>query len=295
MKLNVLVTGGDGQLANNIKDIADHYTKLNFIFKNSQDLDITKIEDIKTLYNSQKIDYCINCAAYTAVDKAENESEKAHKINELGVKNLSIVSAENNTILIHVSTDFVFDGTKSTAYLETDPTNPKGVYGVSKLYGENAIQEHIKKYFILRTSWLYSEYNTNFMTTMLRLAQTKKELSVVDDQIGTPTYAKDLASTLLHIIDKECKDFGLYHYSNEGVASWYDFAQAIFKESDNRIKVSPIKSKDYPTPAKRPNFSVLDKSKIKKVLKIEIPYWRDSLVLALSRVAKTNRNVFDKK
>ena len=276
--MNVLVTGSNGQLASCIKDLAKRDTSLNFIYTDYQELDICDLNQIELFFKSnQKIDYCINCAAYTAVDKAESEVEKAFEINATGPKNLAQVCSEFDTILIQISTDFVFDGEKTEPYVETDVANPISVYGASKLQGEVEIKKIFKKHFIIRTSWLYSEHGNNFMKTMLRLAETRDEISVVLDQIGTPTYAGDLANVILKIISSKNTNFGLYHYSNEGVASWYDFAEAIFKASNTEIKLNAIKTEAYPTPAKRPVYSVMDKTKIKSVLNIEISSWKDNI------------------
>ena len=274
---NVLVTGGKGQLATCINDLTKKKTGYNFIFVDSDNLDITKKEDVILFFNKHKISYCINCAAYTAVDKAELESETARKVNENGAKFLAESCENNNAIFIQISTDFVFDGKQSKAYTEADPTKPISIYGESKLNGEIQAIKFVNQHFIIRTSWLYSEHGNNFLKTMLRLGNDKDRISIVADQIGTPTYAGDLAEVILKIIFEENTNFGLYHFSNEGVASWYDFAKAIFDETQNKIKIIPIKTTEYPTPAKRPEFSVMDKSKIKENLNIEIPYWRDSL------------------
>ena len=279
--INILVTGGNGQLAKCISDIESNTPNLNVIYTDYLELDITKLDEVEDFFNKNNFDYTINCAAYTAVDKAESDEENAIKVNEIGAKNLAIACHKNKVILIHVSTDFVFDGNKSIAYKESDPTNPKGVYGVTKLNGEQSIIQNLEHYFIIRTAWLYSEYGNNFMKTMIRLSKDRNELSVVEDQIGTPTYASDLAKVILEIVISKNSQYGMYHYSNEGVASWYDFAKAIFDERKTNIKLSPIKSEAYPTPAKRPHFSVLDKTKIKAKLNIDIPYWRDSLKKAL--------------
>ena len=281
--MNVLVTGSNGQLASCIKDLAKRDTSLNFIYTDYQELDICDLKQVEVFFKSnQKIDYCINCAAYTAVDKAESEVEKAFEINAQGAKNLAIVCSEFDTILIQVSTDFVFDGEKTEPYTETDVANPISVYGASKLQGEVEIQKTYKKQFIIRTSWLYSEHGNNFMKTMLRLAETRDEISVVSDQIGTPTYAGDLANVILKIITSNTRSFGLYHYSNEGETSWYDFAKAIFEASNLKIKVNAIKTEAYPTPAKRPVYSVMDKTKIKSVLKMKTLDWQDSLKKAIA-------------
>ena len=275
---NVLVTGSNGQLASCIKDLAKQYDGLNFIYTDYKELDICDLNQVNTFFESHsKTHYCINCAAYTAVDKAETEVDKAFEINADGAKNLAIACREFDAILIQISTDFVFDGGKKEPYSETDVAKPIGVYGASKLQGEQEIIKILETYFILRTSWLYSEYGTNFMKTMLKLAETRDEISVVSDQIGTPTYAGDLADVILKIITSNTKSFGLYHYSNEGEASWYDFAKAIFEASNIEIKLNPIKTSAYPTPAKRPLFSVMEKTKIKETLNIEIPFWRETV------------------
>ena len=281
--MNVLVTGSNGQLASCIKDLAKQYEDLNFIYTDYQELDICDLKQVNTFFQSNpKFDYCINCAAYTAVDKAETDADKAYEINAQGAKNLAIVCSVQDAILIQISTDFVFDGEKTEPYTETDVAKPISVYGASKLEGEEEIKKTLETYFILRTSWLYSEYGTNFMKTMLKLAETRDEISVVSDQRGTPTYAGDLADVILKIITSNTKSFGLYHYSNEGVASWYDFAKAIFEASNIEIKLNPIKTSAYPTPAKRPLFSVMEKTKIKETLNIEIPFWRESLKKAIA-------------
>jgi len=275
---NVLVTGSNGQLASCIKDLAKQYEDLDFIYTDYKELDICDLNQVNTFFKSnKKIDYCINCAAYTAVDKAESDVEKAFEINANGAKNLAIACSEFDAILIQISTDFVFDGEKNEPYTETDVAKPISVYGASKLQGEIEIKQTLETYFILRTSWLYSEHGTNFMKTMLRLAETRDEISVVSDQIGTPTYAGDLADVILKIITTKNTNFGLYHYSNEGQTSWYGFAKAIFEASNLKIKLNAIKTVAYPTPAKRPVYSVIDKTKIKKTLNIEISSWRETI------------------
>ncbi|WP_296315296.1 dTDP-4-dehydrorhamnose reductase [Winogradskyella sp. UBA3174] len=277
----ILVTGGNGQLATCIKAIEKEVTNLHIVYTDSSNLNITNSESVDLFFSENSYDFCINCAAYTAVDLAEKEEGKAILVNETGVKNLALACDKYNTVLIHVSTDFVFDGYKNTAYNENDQTNPRGIYGVTKLKGEFAIREILTNYFIIRTSWLYSEYGNNFMKTMLRVSKDRNEISVVDDQIGTPTYAIDLAMAIFKIINIETNAYGIYNYSNEGVASWYDFACAIFDECNVKIDVKPIKTVDYPTPAERPKFSVLNKSKLKSNLNISIPHWRDSLRIAM--------------
>ena len=284
MTLNVLITGSNGQLATCIKDLEKQHPNLSFIYTNSSQLDLTNQEAINSFFETNKIDWCINCAAYTAVDKAETDTENAFKVNEQGPKHLALACDKHNAKLIHVSTDFVFDGSKSSPYNEEDQTKPLGIYGASKLQGELAIKDVMNAFFIVRTSWLYSEHGNNFMKTMLRLAKTNKELNIVADQVGTPTYAKDLAGALLSIITSNSNKYGVYHYSNEGVTSWYDFAKAIFDISEIEIKVNPIPSKEFPTPAKRPSYSVLDKQKTKENLNIETLYWRERLKTAIKNL-----------
>jgi len=274
----ILITGSNGQLGKCIQDVAEEYPEYDFHFKTSTDLDITSQEKINTLFAREKFDYCINCAAYTSVDKAETDKKNAFLVNAEAVKYLAEACKYNNTTLIHISTDFVFDGTKGIPYTEDDLPNPINVYGASKLKGEQYIQGILNNFFIIRTSWVYSEYGHNFVKTMLRLGEDREELSVVNDQIGTPTYAGDLANTIMEIIITKTTNFGLYHYSNEGLISWYDFAKAIFAIKGMNIKVNPIPSEAYPTPAKRPIYSVLDKTKIKQVFNIiNIPNLENSL------------------
>ncbi len=285
--LTVLVTGKGGQLAKCIENIAPQYPSLNFILKSSSELDITNFDDINSVFNSSEpFDYCINCAAYTAVDKAETETQDAYEVNVLGSKNLAEACLKHNVTLVHVSTDFVFDGEASQPYYEDSITNPLGVYGTTKLKGENAIVETLNNYFIFRTSWLYSEYGSNFLKTMLKLGSERDEISVVSDQIGSPTYAKDLAEVILKLVESRQTSYGIYNYSNEGAVSWYDFANEIFKLSKSSIKLNKIETKDYPTPATRPKYSVLNKDKITNVLKITVPNWKYSLNEALTNLNK---------
>jgi dTDP-4-dehydrorhamnose reductase len=283
----VLVTGANGQLGQSLQFISANYPQIDFVFCSSSELDITNLENCNAVFSNYKPNYCINTAAYTAVDKAESEAEKAYAINVTGAKNLALVSKEYDTILLHVSTDFVFDGDSSklgmtNGYTEEDVPNPTGVYGQTKLDGEKAIKETFENYFIIRTSWVYSQFGNNFMKTMLRLASERDSLSVVNDQIGTPTNAVDLAEALVKIIstsyhEPRTSNFGIYNFSNEGQCSWYDFAKEIFENNGIKIDLKPIPTTSFPTPAKRPAYSVLDKSKIKKTFKIEILDWNESL------------------
>jgi dTDP-4-dehydrorhamnose reductase len=277
----VLVTGANGQLGQAIQSISGNYPEIDFVFCDSSSLDITNLDTVNQVFEKVKPNYCINAAAYTAVDKAESEQEKAISINVIGAKNLAATCKEINTILLHVSTDFVFDGNKSTPYSEEDIPNPTGVYGQTKLDGEKAIQEAFNKYYIIRTSWVYSQFANNFMKTMIRLGSERDSLSVVNDQIGTPTNAVDLAEVLIKIVSFNFQlptsNFGIYNFSNEGNCSWYDFAKKIFEVNHIKIDLSPIPTTSYPTPAKRPAYSVLDKSKIKKAFDLQINNWEDSL------------------
>ena len=275
--INLLVTGSSGQLGQCLKQLLLSATDISCYFAAREDLDITNSDELQRFFSDHNFDYCINTAAYTNVEKAESEQKEAFLINAEGAYSLAKACKKHNVVLLHISTDYVFDGMAKTPYQEQDPTNPLNVYGASKLQGEVEIQQALKGHFIIRTSWLYSEYGNNFMKTMLRLAETRDGISVVSDQIGTPTYAGDLAEIIIQIINTKTEKYGIYHYSNEGVASWFEFAKEIFKLTKNKIKVNPIPSIEYLTPAKRPKYSVLDKKKIIDVFKIDIPFWRDSL------------------
>ena len=254
---------------------------IDFIFKPSSTLDISNLRAVRKDFSDNDYRYCINCAAYTQVDKAETEVELAKKVNIEGAKNLALACKEIGARLIHISTDFVFDGKASVPYTEANQCNPLSVYGQTKLEGEKAIVNILEDHFIIRTSWLYSEYGNNFMKTMLRLGNERDMLSVIDDQSGTPTYAKDIAEIILRIIALKSTAYGIYHFSNEGTTSWYGFAKKIFEISDVEIDLKPIPTEAYPTPAARPNYSVLDKTKIKGTFGIEILDWEDRLEDAL--------------
>lgn len=270
----VLVTGANGQLGKSIKRISPNFKPLKFVFTDVADLDITNSEEVNTFFESNALDYCINCAAYTEVDKAEEEAEKVYSINATAVKNLAEACQKTGAVLIHISTDFVFDGTKRTPYTEEYMPNPLSVYGKSKLKGEEHVQESCDRHFIVRTSWLYSEYGNNFVKKMLRLAETRKQISVVNDQIGSPTYAGDLAEFILKVISSESTAYGLYHYSNLGAISWYDFAVEIFRQHQKNVHVVPIPTRAYPTLANRPAFSVMDLSRVKIIFGSTIPLWK---------------------
>lgn len=273
----VLVTGASGQLGQALQFVAGNYPEIAFHFANSTTANITDKTQLQLLFSQIQPDYCINAAAYTAVDKAESEAQKAHEINVVGARNVAEICQEFHTTLLHVSTDFVFDGQQKTPYKESDKTNPQGVYGLTKRQGEETIVAVLKEHFIIRTSWLYSRFGNNFMKTMLKFGSERPSLNVVDDQIGTPTHAVDLAKALLAIIQSGKKAYGIYHFSNEGATSWYGFAKTIFEINKINIELNPIPTSAYPTPAKRPEYSVLDKSKIKETFGIEIMDWEESL------------------
>ena len=276
--LNILVTGKNGQLGSEIETLSKDYD-YNFFFTTSKDLDITNYQNVRNFIIDTNIDTIINCAAYTAVDNAEKDEEIANIVNHLAVKNLAILVNEFDLKLIHISTDYVFDGKNFKPYCEDDIPNPNSVYGKTKLDGENAIIEYnLKNSIIIRTSWVYSSFGNNFVKTMLRLGKEKDELGVIFDQVGTPTYARDLAKTILDLVPNIINNkVEIYNYSNEGVLSWYDFAKEIMKMAKIDCTINPIETFQYPTPAKRPHYSLLNKSKIKKDFNITIPYWKDSL------------------
>ena len=282
--IKILVTGGNGQLAQCLKDVVINENELNVDFQDLPYLDITDKQQLESYFSKNELDYCINCAAYTAVDLAEEQSNLAYAVNAEGPKNLAEVCKKYQVKFLHISTDFVFDGKKQTPYVETDMPNPLGIYGASKWQGERYIQEVMEDYFIIRTSWLYSEYGNNFMKTMLRLSETRDEISVVSDQIGAPTYAGDLAEVLIKIVLSSPTNYGIYHYSNSGAISWYDFAEEIFKQFGKKIEVKPIKTEEYPTAAKRPKYSVLETTKIENNFNCKINDWQGSL----DKITQTN-------
>ena len=284
---NILVTGSNGQVGSEIKELSSNYN-YNFFFTTRDDIDITSKDSIKEFCQTNSINVIINCAAYTAVDKAQSDIENADLVNRKAVKKLSIVAKELDIKLIHISTDYVFDGKNFKPYVEEFQTNPQSVYGKTKLDGENEIRDiNPLNSIIIRTSWVYSYYGNNFVKTMLRLGKEKEELGVIFDQVGTPTYAKHLAKTILDIIPQiENSKVEIYNYSNEGVLSWYDFAKEIMKMAKLNCKINPIETYQYPTPAKRPHFSLLNKSKIKSKFNLEIPYWKDGLDDCLKRLGE---------
>jgi dTDP-4-dehydrorhamnose reductase len=287
--MKVLITGSNGQLGSEIKELVSEFENLECIFKDLPELDICDIDMLTTIIINQHINAVINCAAYTSVDQSEENPEIAEQVNVKGVLNLVNALEKVNGKLIHISTDYVFDGNHSQPYKESDSVSPIGVYGETKRAGELAVLNSSIDAIVIRTSWLYSYYGNNFVKTMLRLGNEKESINVVFDQIGTPTYAKDLAKTCLNILSNAgstniSKKGSLYHFSNEGVTSWYDFATAIMEISNIDCKVVPIETKDYPTQAIRPLYSVLDKYKIKSDFKVTIHNWRDSLANCLRKI-----------
>jgi len=275
----ILITGSQGQLGNSIKKLEKLYPDTLFVYTDVDDLDISNWEEVDSFIKQAGFTDIINCAAYTAVDKAEEEYDLAYKINATGPENLAKASKEYNCRFVHISTDYVFDGKAHQPYVETDFAQAPSAYGKTKLDGEKLVMQEALGAIIIRTSWLYSEFGHNFLKTMLKYGEERDELKVVFDQIGTPTYAGDLAAAILSIIHSSEKEEEnkIYHFSNEGVVSWFDFAQEIMEEAKIDCKISPILSKEYPLPAPRPFYSVLDKSKIKKDFNLEIPYWKDGM------------------
>ena len=285
--INILVTGSNGQLGSEIRELSSSY-KYHFFFTDRELLDITNTLEIKNFIESNNISTIINCAAYTAVDKAEEDKKLADLVNHIAVKNLAQIAKDKKIKLIHISTDYVFDGKAYMPYKEDDVTNPNGVYGKTKLDGENAmININPLNSIIMRTSWVYSSFGANFVKTMLKLGKERDELGVIFDQVGTPTYARDLAKAILDILPKiDNEKVEIYNYSNEGVLSWYDFAKEIMRMAKLNCVINPIETKEYPTPATRPHYSLLNKSKIKQTFNITIPYWKDSLDECLRKLGK---------
>jgi len=288
---NVLVTGAKGQLGSEIEVLSATYEKYTFFFTDRSLLDICTKEAIEEYCKQNSIDVIINCAGYTAVDKAEEDEANADRVNHLAVKYLAQVAKKESIKLIHISTDYVFDGKHCRPYVETDDTQESGVYANTKRMGEKEVQkENPKNTIIIRTSWVYSSFGNNFVKTMLRLGRERKSLGVIFDQVGTPTYARDLAKVILDIVPKiENNNVEIYHYTNEGVTSWYDFSKAIFELSGIGCDVQAIETKAYPTPATRPPYSVLNKKKIKEHFNLTIPYWRESLKECLSNMGEKKR------
>ena len=278
--MRILICGANGQLGSEINELSSSFANLEFVFSDLPELDICNREMLAQFVSENQIKGIINCAAYTAVDKAEDDFKIAELVNATAVGNLVAIAEEQNLKLIHISTDYVFDGAVHIPYAEDCEVSPIGVYGATKRKGEEFVINSASESIVIRTSWLYSTFGNNFVKTMMRLGEEREELGVIFDQVGTPTYARDLAKTCLEIFSKEEKldlKEKVYHFSNEGVASWFDFSKAIMEMGNINCNVKPIETKDYPTPAKRPHYSVMNKGKIKTDFGIEVPYWRDSL------------------
>lgn len=287
--MKILITGAYGQLGSELKERIGNYPGWTFLFTDVDTLDITNEAAVQEYFQENQPAFVVNCAAYTAVDKAESDREVARRINAVAPGILAKAARKSSAKIIHVSTDYVFNGRAFQPYTENDSVEPTGVYGETKLEGELQCLKENSDSIIIRTSWLYSSFGNNFVKTMMRLGAERDSLNVIFDQVGTPTYAGDLANTILSVLEiaeNEPDKFepGIYHFSNEGVASWYDFAKAIFEITEISCTVNPILTKDYPTPAKRPHYSVLNKSKIKDTFDIKIPYWRDSLHLCIKKL-----------
>ncbi|RDH81214.1 MAG: dTDP-4-dehydrorhamnose reductase [endosymbiont of Galathealinum brachiosum] len=288
MRKRILVTGANGQLGQSIAKLVSANKDLDFTFVTQKELEFDPLENIDVFFQGKVFDVVVNCAAYTAVDKAETEYELANLVNHLAVKRIAEICKTKDINLIHISTDYVFNGRNFQPYIEADATDPLNVYGKTKLAGEQVLQEINPKGIIIRTSWVYSEFDKNFVNTMLRLGKEKNQINIVSDQVGTPTYARDLAEAILNVIqhskfEDQTVISNIYHYSNEGVASWYDFTKAIFEFEQINCNVLPIETKKYLTPAKRPLYSLMSKIKIKDIFDIEIPYWKDALERCLKQ------------
>lgn len=287
--MKTLVLGASGQLGQCLKTVASKRNIDTLDFPDESTANILDLDKLRVLFTEKKPAYVINCAAYTAVDKAEDEVDLCRLINKQGALNIASLCKEFGAKLIHVSTDFVFEGAVPELLKEEDVAEPINIYGLTKLEGEADIIENLNEHYIIRTSWLYSEYANNFVKTMLKLGADRDELSIIADQIGSPTYAIDLAGAILDVIASGKTEYGVYHYSNEGSISWFDFAKGIFDISNTQVKVNPIPTSAYPTKAVRPKFSVMDKTKIKTTFGIEVPYWRDSLVRCIEQLSLVNK------
>jgi dTDP-4-dehydrorhamnose reductase len=286
----ILITGCKGQLGSEIQQISGKFPEMSFIFTDLEELNITRTRDIRSFLDSMPVKFLVNCAGYTAVDLAEDEREMAELLNAEATGHLARICAERAVQLIHISTDYVFDGEKKYPYLEDDPVNPQTVYGKSKLHGEEALQQSGKG-IIIRTSWLYSPFGNNFVKTILRLSGEKESLNVVFDQTGCPTYASDLASAILAMIQMEIEQenspkYDIYHYSNQGICSWYEFATCIIDFAGSACKIIPVESKDYVTKAERPRYTVLSKKKILDEYDLHIPHWKDSLKDCIDKLTR---------
>lgn len=287
--MKTLVLGASGQLGQCLKAVASKRNIDTLDFPDESAANILDVDKLRALFAEKKPAYVINCAAYTAVDKAEDDVDLCRLINKQGALNIALLCKEFGAKLVHVSTDFVFEGAIPELLKEDDVAEPINIYGLTKLEGEVDIIDNLNEHYIIRTSWLYSEYANNFVKTMLKLGADRDELSIIADQIGSPTYAIDLAGVILDVIASGKTEYGVYHYSNEGSISWFDFAKGIFDISNTKVKVNPIPTSAYPTKAVRPKFSVMDKTKIKTTFGIEVPYWRDSLVRCIEQLSVMNK------
>ena len=287
MQKKIWVTGSNGQLGSMLDLLSGNYPQFSFVFSDIDTLDLTDSSKVEQYMKEHQFNYVINCAAYTAVDKAEDDVELAYKVNLDAIGHIAKIAQETGTKVIHISTDYVFDGTGNRPYKEIDKTNPQSVYGSSKLEGEEILRRYCPESIIIRTAWLYSEFGNNFVKTMIRLGKEKESLNVIADQTGTPTYAGDLAQAILDIIvwieKKENLPIGIYHYSNMGKTSWYDFTLKIHEIAGiTTCNVNPVTTEEYPVKAKRPQYSVLDKNKIQQTFQLQIPAWEDSLKKCIS-------------
>jgi len=289
--MQILVTGSNGQLGNEIRLLQATYPSFEFLFTDLAELDITNEEAVDNLVSGFKPAAIINCAAYTAVDKAEQEEKTAFLINSNAVGILARAASKHDALLVHISTDYVFDGAGFRPYIEEDPTNPVSMYAKSKHAGEQHVRSYANKALIIRTSWLYSEFGHNFVKTIMKYGREREQLNVVFDQVGTPTYARDLARVILELLNNKAVIQGveIFHFSDEGVASWYDFAKAIVEFSNIDCRINPIETSEYPLPAARPFYSVFNKSKIKQRFNVDIPYWRDSLKECIARILGSDK------
>lgn len=285
---NILVTGANGQLGNELRVLANTTPSFNFFFTDTHELDITDHFAIEKYFLENKIHACINCAAYTAVDDAENDKELAFKINATAVEYLATVCNKYNAWLIHISTDYVFNGNATSPYKEEDHTDPINYYGLTKLEGEKSALKYNPQSIIIRTSWLYSIYGKNFVKTMIRFMNEKDNINVVNDQFGSPTYAADLAAAIIHILENKQMAAGTYHYCNQGIISWYEFAIAIKEFLQKECMISPLPASLYPTPAKRPAYSAFDNTKIRLQFDLRIPEWKDSLKKCVAKIIESN-------
>jgi dTDP-4-dehydrorhamnose reductase len=286
--MKIIVLGASGQLGSCLKAVSAQRNISNISFPSEEAGNILNKELLDALFLEEKPSFVVNCAAYTAVDKAEDDQQTCRMVNRDGAANIAEACKKYGAALIHISTDFVFKGNVTGLLAEADPVEPENVYGLTKLEGEIAIAEILPEHVIVRTSWLYSEYGNNFVKTMLRLGKEREQLGVIVDQVGSPTYAIDLANAILDIAESGKSRYGIYHYSNEGVTSWYDFAKAVFDISNTQVKLNPVKTAEYVTRAVRPAYSVMDKSKIKSTFDIQIPYWRDSLAVCIDKLSSHN-------